>query len=166
MASIGSDVVRGLWSGISNMVGWVTSKIQGFGSNVLSGIKNFFGIHSPSRVFRDEVGKMLAAGLAEGIEQNAAEPMTAMADLSRDVLGEADAMNGLTIQRKLQNTFAAPEAMSLADTGMLDKLDKILAAIQAGQILTIDGKRLVGGTYDQMDSTLGQRRMLVERGAV
>ena len=46
------------------------------------------------------------------------------------------------------------------------KLDKILAAIQAGQILTIDGKRLVGETYDQMDSTLGQRRMLVERGAV
>ena len=166
MLNIGKDLVRGLWNGISDMAGWVIGKIQGFGESVLSGIKNFFGIKSPSRVFRDEVGKMLATGLAEGIEKNAAEPLNAMADLSRDVLGEADVLNGLTLERKMQHTFTAPEAFSVAESGMLAKLDKILEAIERGQVLTIDGKALVGSTAGRMDSTLGQRRALVARGAV
>lgn len=166
MLSIGKDLVRGLWNGISDMTGWVIGKIQGFGDSVLSGIKNFFGIKSPSRVFRDEVGKMLATGMAEGIEKNASEPMAAMADLSRGVLGEAEAMNGLTLERKMQHTFAAPAAFSAAESGMLAKLDSILKAIEAGQILTIDGNALVGSTAGRMDSTLGQRRGLVARGAV
>ena len=166
MLEIGKDLVRGLWNGISDMAGWVIGKIQGFGDNVLSGIKNFFGIKSPSRVFRDEVGKMLATGMAEGIEKNAGEPLAAMADLSRDVLGEADALNGLTLERKMQHTFAAPAAFSAAESGVLAKLDSILKAIEAGQILTIDGNALVGSTAGRMDSTLGQRRGLVARGAV
>lgn len=166
MLDIGKDLVRGLWNGISDMAGWVIGKIQGFGDSVLSGIKDFFGIKSPSRVFRDEIGKMLATGLAEGIEKNAAEPLNAMADLSRDVLGETDTLNGLTLERKLQHTFAAPAAFSVAESGMLAKLDKILAAIERGQVLTIDGGALVGSTAGRMDSTLGQRRALVARGAV
>ena len=69
MLSIGRNIVRGLWNGISDMTGWIISKIQGFGSSVLNGIKDFFGIHSPSRVFRDQVGKMLALGLGVGFEK-------------------------------------------------------------------------------------------------
>lgn len=55
---------------------------------------------------------------------------------------------------------------AVAENGMLDKLDKILSAIERGQILTIDGKALVGATADMTDSALGQRRALVARGAV
>lgn len=64
--SIGSDLVKGLWNGISDMVGWIGGKIRGFGDSVLSGLKSFFGIKSPSRVMRDEVGKMLALGIGQG----------------------------------------------------------------------------------------------------
>jgi hypothetical protein len=49
--------------------------------------------------------------------------------------------------------------------GMLDKLDRILAAIEQGQILTIDGQALVGATSGRMDTALGQRRDLIARGA-
>ena len=49
---------------------------------------------------------------------------------------------------------------------MLDKLDRILSAIERGQILTIDGKSFVGATAELIDSTLGQRRELVARGAI
>jgi tRNA U34 2-thiouridine synthase MnmA/TrmU len=47
-----------------------------------------------------------------------------------------------------------------------EQLDKILAAIERGQILTIDGKALVGATAGNMDNTLGQRRALAARGAL
>jgi phage-related protein len=163
--SVGSDLVKGLWNGINDMVGWVTDKIQGFGSGILDGIKNFFGIASPSRVFRDEVGKMLAEGLAVGVEKNADKPLDAIADLSQDMLAEADSLNGLTLERRLRHTFAGPEGLN-GQAGMLDKLDQILTAIQRGQILTLDGKALVGATAEMTDSALGQRRALAARGAV
>jgi methyl-accepting chemotaxis protein len=66
LADIGLNLVKGLWNGINNATDWIISKIKGFGGSVLNGIKDFFGIHSPSTVFRDEVGKYLAQGLGEG----------------------------------------------------------------------------------------------------
>lgn len=165
LLSVGKDLVKGLWNGISDMTGWIVGKIQGFGDSVLGGIKKFFGIKSPSRVFRDEVGAMLAEGMAEGIEANADAPLDAMAGLSSDLLGEADGLNGLTLQRKLSTTFANTGADS-ATSGLLGKLDSILAAIERGQVIAIDGKQLIGATAAGYDSTLGQRRALVARGAL
>lgn len=67
LLTIGEDMVKGLWEGINNMVDWICDKIQGFGEDVLGGIKDFFGIESPSKLMRDEVGKMLGEGVGEGI---------------------------------------------------------------------------------------------------
>lgn len=165
MASIGTDLVKGLWNGIKDMTKWITGKLKGFGDSVLTGIKNFFGIKSPSRVFKNEVGKMLAVGLAEGIEDNADQPLKAMQSLSGDLLGEAGEINGLTFDRRVQHTFGATEP-SVAETGVLGKLDKILRAIERGQVITLNGDTLVGATVGAMDSALGQRRVLAERGAM
>ena len=72
ISKIGGDIIRGLWDGISDMGGWIAKKIQGFGESVLGNIKDFFGIHSPSKVMADEVGKNLALGIGEGFEKNIA----------------------------------------------------------------------------------------------
>jgi phage-related protein len=68
--NIGSDIIKGLWNGIKDMGSWIGEKIKGFGDSILSGIKNFFGIHSPSKVMSDQVGKNLALGIGEGFEKN------------------------------------------------------------------------------------------------
>lgn len=80
VASVGSDIVHGIWSGISGATGWLMSKISGFASSVVDGIKGFFGIHSPSTVMRDQVGRYLAEGVAVGWEKN--DPM---ASIERDL---------------------------------------------------------------------------------
>lgn len=80
VASVGSDIVHGIWSGISGAAGWLMGKISGFASSVVDGIKGFFGIHSPSTVMRDQVGKYLAEGVAVGWEKN--DPM---ASIERDM---------------------------------------------------------------------------------
>jgi phage-related protein len=165
MLSIGKDLIRGLWNGISNMSGWIIGKLESFGDSVLGGIKKFFGIKSPSRVFRDEVGKMLGLGLAKGIEESTDAPVKAMADLSAGVLDEAAEFNGLTLERQLQHTFAAPEAVTQG-SGVLGTLDKILEAIERGQVIALDGDALIGRTIDRIDGALGQRRMLVAKGAL
>ena len=66
LKSIGTNMLKGLWNGISDMAGWLLSMVKGFGESVIGGIKKVFGIHSPSTVFRDQIGKNLALGLGEG----------------------------------------------------------------------------------------------------
>lgn len=165
MLSVGKDLVRGLWNGISNMTGWVIGKIQGFGESVLGGIKSFFGIHSPSTVMEHDVGEMLPAGMARGIERNAKTPIKAMASLSRSVLAEAEAPDGLTLERKISATFSRSEPVAIF-AGLGEKLDKILAAIERGQVLLIDSKTLIGATAEGYDTTLGRRAALTARGAL
>ena len=66
MWDIGKEVVSGIWEGISDSYTWIKNKIKGWVGNVTKFIKNLFGIHSPSTVMRDEVGKYLALGIGEG----------------------------------------------------------------------------------------------------
>lgn len=89
MFSIGSDIVKGLWNGINDMIGWVTGKIQGFSSSVLDGIKNFFGVKSPSKVMEKVVGNNLVAGLIVGIDNKTKDAVKAMQNLSSKLIEPA-----------------------------------------------------------------------------
>lgn len=159
---IGGDLVKGLWNGINDKVGWVLDKIKGFGSSVIKGIKKIFGVNSPSKETA-WVGEMLDEGLAEGMLGNVRTPVRAMQTVAGGVLDAADNVNGLTIGRQLQTTF--PDA-GTGSEGLGAKLDRILAAIERGQIITLDGDKLVGGTAERMDKRLGQLRVLAARGAL
>ena len=79
----------------------------------------------------------------------------------------ATGMDGLGVERGLQRSRGAAVAAQAATTsGLAGKLDLILAAIERGQIITIDGKQLIGATADGYDTALGQRRVLATRGAL
>lgn len=111
MLDVGRDLVEGLWNGIRDMVGWIGDKISGFGDSVLGGLKDFFGIASPSKVMRDEVGKFLPAGIAIGIEDStlsAVKSVRSMADKLRNTAVES--LNGMTsgaAYRMQQNPMTA-----------------------------------------------------------
>lgn len=102
LTTIGKDLVKGLWNGIKNMTSWVKNKIKGFSENVLQGIKDFFEIKSPSRIMRDEVGKMIARGLAIGIDENKNEVQKATEAMSEELLASEKkyAEESLRIQRE------------------------------------------------------------------
>lgn len=68
MWDIGKNLVHGIWEGIGNAKKWLIDKITGFGASVIKGFKDTLGIHSPSTVMRDQVGKYLAQGLGVGFE--------------------------------------------------------------------------------------------------
>ena len=74
MVKVGASLVEGLWRGVSNKIGWITQKMASFGKRVINSLKNFFGIHSPSTLMRDEIGRFLAEGVAVGFMEN--DPMT------------------------------------------------------------------------------------------
>lgn len=119
LKSIGSDIVEGLWNGISNMSSWISSKISSFGDGVLSGIKDFFGIHSPSKVMADEVGRWIPEGIAVGIEKNAKSALDSMKDLAvnsvssaRNGLAGGVSTTGSSVVNNFYQTNNSPKALS------------------------------------------------------
>lgn len=82
---VGKQIVKGIWEGISNGFDWFKKKIKGWVGNVMSFIKNLFGIHSPSRVMRDEVGLQIGRGVANGITKSVSDVQNAMSYLSGKV---------------------------------------------------------------------------------
>ena len=67
MLSIGKNIVEGIWKGIWNMGGWITKKIGDFAGGIVKSFKGFLGIHSPSRIMRDMVGRFIGEGIGVGI---------------------------------------------------------------------------------------------------
>jgi phage-related protein len=80
LGEVGLNLVKGLWNGIRDATGWILDKIRGFGSTILNGIQKVFGIASPSKLFKEAVGKNLALGVGEGFADT-------MADVSADMQG-------------------------------------------------------------------------------
>ena len=66
--SIGRNIVEGIWNGISNALGWIKSKIRGWVGDVMSFLKRLFGISSPSKWARDQIGLNIAKGVGLGFE--------------------------------------------------------------------------------------------------
>lgn len=82
--SIGGDIVRGIWNGISGAAGWLADKVRSFASGILDGMKDALGIHSPSRLFRDQVGRYIAQGIGEGFTDEMGSVVGQMQDAMPD----------------------------------------------------------------------------------
>ncbi len=91
IANIGRDIVRGLWNGITGMGGWLMDNVKSFFSGIVDGAKSALGIHSPSRVMRDQVGKFMAMGVGVGF---------------------TDQMD--KVNKEIQNSIAIPNVPSMA----------------------------------------------------
>jgi len=130
----GEDFVKGLWNGISNMAAWIKEKIQGFGEDVLGALKDFFGIHSPSTVMRDIIGKNLVAGLADGIDDNEKTVLNSVKGLAGDMkktlqndlsgaMESLDFTGGLSLDMSdIKNRLAGAAAGISAANGTSDKV--------------------------------------------
>lgn len=66
MLNVGVDLIKGVWEGIKSMGKWLGDQVKGFFGGITDTIKGFFGIHSPSTLFKNEIGKNLALGVGEG----------------------------------------------------------------------------------------------------
>lgn len=93
--NVGSNLVKGIWNGISNMSKWIGQKIKGFGQGVLNNLKSFFGIKSPSRVMRDVIGRNLALGIGEGFDVEMANVAHGMQNALNDAIPTANANVGV-----------------------------------------------------------------------
>ena len=150
---VGKDIIRGIGDGLMNGVKSIGDTIKKVAGGIVDGFKNFFGIHSPSRLFRDEIGENLALGIGEGFteEMGTVERMMgrAMPDLTAAV--QAPTLGITSGTRAGYATTPAvvsqPQAAGTNDTRaaqVLELLTRILEAIEGiDPQLILEGK-LVG----------------------
>lgn len=82
MLSIGANIVNGIVNGIKNKIGSIGSSLLSGVNDALNAVKSKLGIHSPSRVFRDQIGVMIGRGLALGIDDSTAAVAKSMGGLT------------------------------------------------------------------------------------
>ena len=111
LAQAGAELVRGLWQGISGAAGWLWEKITGWLSGIWDGIKEFFGVASPSKEMA-WMGEMLSEGLANGITASADDAVNTATAMSADVM---NAMQG----GDLAMSAAASSAVEIRHTGTI-----------------------------------------------
>jgi phage-related protein len=80
LKNIGKDLISGIWQGISGSIDWLKEKLTSWVGNVTDFLKRLFGINSPSRLFKEQIGTNLALGVGEGFTDT-------MSDVTADMQG-------------------------------------------------------------------------------
>ena len=97
IGEVGLQLVKGLFNGIINAGKWLYNKLRGWVNDILGWVKGLFGIHSPSKVFADEIGKFIPPGITVGVEK-------AMPQAMRDMGQELSALSEIPIPGSVNNT--------------------------------------------------------------
>jgi len=90
LAETGKDIINGLISGISSMGKAVKDAVSGIGEKIKTGFTNFFDINSPSKVMKNDVGRWIPAGIADGITGNIGSVIAATKEMSKAIKPQAE----------------------------------------------------------------------------
>lgn len=113
MVNAGANLLHGLWEGISSAASWLWEKVSGWASSLVNGIKNFFGIHSPSTVFA-EIGTNMGEGVGVGFGES-------MDGVSADMTAAMGGAGQLT----------AAEAVRSVNDGIIANIEGLSGAVNA-----------------------------------
>jgi hypothetical protein len=97
LKTYGKQMIEGLWNGIKSAKDWLWNKVRSMLSSLTDKIKSFFGIHSPSKLFKNEIGENLALGIGVGFEDTMKSVTRDMAAAMPTRLGGNVAATGVNI---------------------------------------------------------------------
>lgn len=166
---VGEDLTEGMTAGAESKRSGLLAKARSLVSGFLSAVRKEADTHSPSKktiaIFED-----IGEGAVVGTENKTKDVKKAATKQMAEVLGvynpqEVNAQRTLRGIAEQQAARQSAGQMAVASSNG-PMLEKILAAIEKGQIITLDGNALVGATADKMDNALGRRRALASRGAI
>lgn len=143
ITDIGKNIISGIWEGISGAAGWLWDKISGWATGLLNGIKGLFGIASPSKVFRDQIGKWLPLGLEEGFEDE-------MPKVENDLQNSLDEMAG-----KLNANISYSNGKNISN-----RMHEYDLQPERPIYLVLDSGELVGKIVQKMDVALGNENTM------
>ncbi|CAF1780812.1 hypothetical protein [Bacillus subtilis] len=121
LKSIGRNIIQGLINGISGMAGVLASKIKSMANAIPNGMKKLLGIHSPSRVMRDQVGYHVGTGMAAGIDKSQAKVKAAAARAAKAAQKAAE----VKVTNKIKNAEVKYDTKKMGADTYIKTLQKI-----------------------------------------
>lgn len=128
---VGSDIVMGIWSGIKEAWDKLKNGLKSLLNGLIKTSRNELDVNSPSKKFRDEVGKPIVEGITAGMEKKATEAEKAIEKISKNLLKSAE---DYVKDKKSLNE------MSLQDEGAFWEDLKSMEELQSEEISKIDQK--------------------------
>ena len=140
MAEIGKNVVEGIWNGIKNAGDWIKDKVGDFASGILDGMKDALGIHSPSKLFEDQVGHNIALGIGEGFTK---EMRNVTADMNSSIPTNFDVNTSLNGTSSSSGPSSNYNGMVEAFKEALTKVKVVMDDREMGTFVTDTMERIV-----------------------
>lgn len=154
IAQIGVDLVKGVIHGMLTMDSWLLGKLKEWCGSVLKGVKAFFGIQSPSKVMRDEVGKMLVEGAVIGVNSLAKKltnSLVAPVTAAKKEIRNAGLAKDLSYTLNQAKEKALLEAKSYTEVGDI-LTNEIQNGIEANKQSSIDAlQTLLNDSVEAME---------------
>lgn len=150
MLDIGSNIVAGIKQGISDAWNNMTSWIGGLCDSFTQGVKDKFEIKSPSHIFRDEIGKMLAQGIGVGFETEMPQINT---NMSKTIDGTIKIAN-LSNLKSVDSAYSSTTKNESANNTVIDKILAKMDSLEKALDIKIDGQSIVEKTYEPMSEKL------------
>jgi TP901 family phage tail tape measure protein len=126
VVSLGADVVRGIWNGISGMGGWLWNQVSGFATGMLHHLASAFGIGSPSK-YTTEHGLMLATGVGQGVAAGTPQAIAKAKAMAMLVINATRALSAARGGTMRQAGSGLPEGLA---TGLASGSPKAIAQAQ------------------------------------
>ena len=127
LVDVGKEMVNGIKQGIADawgaLVSWFSEKV----SSLVNGVKDLLKIGSPSKVFADDIGQWIPAGIAAGIQSGMGVLDSAIDNMTSDMLGEALSLSGNVMADVTGNV----QQGSISD--VFDILSEYLPVIASGE---------------------------------
>ncbi|MDX2590984.1 phage tail tape measure protein [Streptomyces sp. WI03-4A] len=139
----GRSIVQGLISGVNSMIGAAASAVSNLASELVSAGKSALHINSPSRIFRDQVGKSIPEGLALGITQNAGLAHGAIRNTADGMVKHFSQRLGINSPSKVFRSLGIYIHEGLVK-GLTGSLDKVKAAISRTETLLMNAYNRLG----------------------
>ncbi len=141
MIDVGKNIIEGILKGLQDAAHKVLDFIKSLAAQALDSIKSFFGIASPSKVMRDEVGRWIPAGLAVGIEANADQALTAMDELSSKTYSAFD-NTALKVEGSINGTVKEAEFANVQEDRTEDIRKAVKEVLSEGVDINWNGRNL------------------------
>ena len=149
---VGKNIVEGLWNGIKNMGSWVTGKVKDFFGGIVGGVKDFLGIHSPSKVFAG-IGGFMAEGLGEGFDDQ-------FKSVKKDIENSMNFDAGtITADANIDRSYASGAytvTNAVSDSGRILMLLEQYLPMLANMKVVVNSGALVGEIAADLDVELGK----------
>lgn len=151
---VGKNIVEGLWHGIKNMGSWFTGKVKGFFGGIVGGIKDFLGIHSPSKVFAG-IGGFMAEGLGNGFDDQFKSVKKDIEDSMNFDAGTITATANIS-RHYTSGAYGAASTSGGGDSGRIVMLLEQYLPMLANMKVIMDSGQVVGLLAPGMDEELAK----------